>query len=236
MVLCEHGARPTPVVRLYANGRDGMYSTEVTPRERPVSPRALLVSLAALSLAGVASSSASALIATGFTDRPAPRDLLFEVLPHMSAARYPATAALVLAFALLLRHGLQRARHEIPRFIAVFALMYLLRAAIMVMTPLANAHGPGSFVFPFVQNGMFPSGHTAAAVLCVRLVDPHAAPRLRLVQTVLAWVLATGLLVSHGHYSIDIVGGFLLAFFVEQEWATGRLFTPLKRLMGDEAA
>jgi hypothetical protein len=39
------------------------------------------------------------------------------------------------------------------------------------------------------------------------------------------------LLLAHGHYSIDIAGGVLLAYFVFHEWNSGSVFGPLKRLV-----
>jgi membrane-associated phospholipid phosphatase len=41
-----------------------------------------------------------------------------------------------------------------------------------------------------------------------------------------------GLVLAHGHYSIDVVGGLLLAYFVVTVWQHGRLFEPIKRLTG----
>jgi len=196
------------------------------------SARGIVLSLLVLAVAGVASVAGSVYIGTAFPDRPTPRDALFELLPYVSSVRYLTAVALVAAFALFFRYALRFERREIPAFIAIFGLMYLLRAVIMVLTPLGDAQGPGSYVFPFVQHGMFPSGHTAAALLCARLVDRAKAPRLRRVQQALATVVAVALVVSHGHYTIDVVGGALLAYFVEQEWRHGRLFGPVKRLIG----
>jgi len=196
------------------------------------SPRALVVSLLLLLASGVASLAGNRLIITQFPDRPRPRDALFELLPYVSDARYLTAFALAAAFALFAVYAIRRVPAEIPRFVAVFAIMYLLRAAIMVLTPLASAHGEGPFVFTLAQYGMFPSGHTAAAVLLVLYTDRALAPRLKVVLATLAVTVTVGFLLSHGHYSIDLVGGFLLAYFVEREWAGGSLFGPVKRTMG----
>lgn len=209
--------------------------TAVSARDRAserLSVRALLVSLFLLLASGLASLAGNLFILAEFPDRPRPRDALFEFLPYVSELRYVTAVALAAAFALFLYYALRHAPGEIPRFVAVFAIMYLLRAAIMILTPLASAQGDEPFVFAFQQYGMFPSGHTGAALLLARLTDADRAPRLRHVQTALAAAVALALVLAHGHYSIDVVGGLLLAYFVDQEWRHGRLLDPVKRLMG----
>lgn len=187
--------------------------------------RALLL----LAVAGGASLASSGFIQRAFPDRPAPRDLLFELLPYVDSARFLTAVAVVAALVLLLIHALREDRHRLHEYIAVLGVMYLLRAAIMLLTPLANAHGEGAFVFPLVQYGMFPSGHSAAVLLCVRLTDPLRAPGLRRVMFALAATVWIALILSRGHYSIDVVGGVLLAYFVDMEWRHGTLFGPVTR-------
>lgn len=193
---------------------------------------------ALLLLSGVASYYSSAHIAREFPDRPMPRDLLFEMLPYIDSAQYLNDLAVLGAILLLFGYGLVRARNQLPHMLGVFGMMYLLRAAIMVLTPLASAHGNGaeyglaSFLnVSVIQNGMFPSGHSAAALLCFLLVDPKIAPKLRAFQLLLAAVTWITLLLSHGHYSIDVVGGLLLSYFVWREWTIGSLLRPIKRLI-----
>lgn len=192
-------------------------------------PGGIIRALTLLAAAGGASLASSGFIQRAFPDRPAPRDLLFEILPYIGSARYLTAVAVFTALALLLIHSLREDRRHLHEHIAVLAVMYLLRAAIMLLTPLANAHGEGAFVFPLVQYGMFPSGHSAAVLLCVRLIDPTRAPGLRRLMLTLAVTVWVALIVSRGHYSIDVVGGVLLAYFVEMEWRHGTLLGPVTR-------
>lgn len=200
-------------------------------RSGPLDVRRLALGLSVLAVAGVASFAGSVFIATRYPARPMPRDTLFELLPHISWVRYLTAVALVGAFALFLVYAFTRRRERLPGFAAMFGLMYLLRGVIMVLTPLANSHGEGAFVFPMVQNGMFPSGHSAAALLCALLIAREDAPRLKQAVWALAATVWIALIVSHGHYSIDVVGGILLAYFVVAEWTNGRLFGPLRRAL-----
>ena len=191
-----------------------------------------IVALSLLAVAGVTSLAGSIFIAARYPDRPAPRDTLFELLPYLSSARYLTAVALIAGFALFIVWALRFGRADIPKFIAIFALMYFLRSVIIVLTPLANAHGEGAYVFAMVQNGMFPSGHAAAVFLCFALISAEKSPSLRRLGFALAVTVWVALVVSHGHYSIDVVGGVLLAYFVAMEWEHGRLFNPVKRIVG----
>lgn len=199
------------------------------------SARGLALSLSLLAIAAAASLGGSWFIAARYPHRPAPRDTLFELLPYVANARYLMAAALALGLALFVRHALVAVPNQLPKLISIFALMYLLRAALICLTPLANAHGEGAFFVPVVQHGMFPSGHSAASLLFVLLTDPRRAPRLRRLLLGLALIVWITLVVAHGHYSIDVVGGLLLAYFCEREWSRGALFDPLKRALGSAA-
>ena len=64
------------------------------------------------------------------------------------------------------------------------------------------------------------------------LLVPDDQPRLRRFHWAMVAVMIAGLLLAHGHYSIDIVGGLLLAYFVATVWRTGRLFAPIARITG----
>ncbi len=203
---------------------------------RNAAARAFAVSLLLVAAAAVASLGGNAFITARHADRPAPRDTLFELLPYVSGARYAVAAALVVGLVAFLAYTILSVPEQLPRTLSVFSVMYILRAGLMVLTPLADAQGAGAFVFPIVQHGMFPSGHVAMALLFVLLTDGARAPWLRRMFIALAVVVGAGLLLAHGHYSIDVAGGLLLAYFCEREWSRGALFNPLKRAVGDPIA
>lgn len=198
----------------------------------PSRSRSWLVALLLLAAVGVTTLGGNRLILTMFPDRPYPRDLLFELLPYVEWTRYLTVIALVAGFSLFLYYAIRREPGRIPAFTAIFALMYLFRAAMIVLTPLGSAQGEGAFVFDVQQYGMFPSGHMAASLILVLLTSAERAPVLHRVQALLAVLQLAGLVLAHGHYSIDVVGGALLAYFVVHVWTDGTLFDPLKRLTG----
>ncbi|MGB4581128.1 MAG: hypothetical protein WBI91_04600 [Coriobacteriia bacterium] len=193
--------------------------------------RRYVVAIMLLLAGGVATEAASRFIVARFPDRPLLPDLLLGVLPHVPEARYVTSAAITVAFLLFAFYAFGHARSQIPAFIAMIAIMYLLRAALLVLTPFANANNGAPAAFPLFQYGMFPSGHTAAVFLLARFTDAKTAPAVRRAECVLAAIVVLGLLLSRSHYSIDIAGGALLAYFVEREWTDGHLFDPLQRLV-----
>lgn len=188
------------------------------------------VALAFAVAAALATEAASRFIARAFPGRPAAPDLLHTLLPHVPEASYVTLGALALALALFAVYCARHARDCMPGFITLVALMYLIRAGISVLTPLAVARTSAVLAFPFFGNVLFPSGHTALALLLARLTDRTRAPALHSAQIVLLGVIVVTMLLSRGHYSIDIVGGLLLGYFVISEWKTGGLFGPLERL------
>ena len=204
-----------------------------TPADRPAA-RALIAAIAVLAMSGITSFAGNVLISLHFPDRPRPQDLLLELFPTSAVAQYVTEVAIISSFVVLLSYGVRYARTQIPDIIAIFGIMYLIRSVLMVLTPFASAYtGTGHFgLIPLDQLGMFPSGHVAASLLCMLLIDSRKAPVLKRLALVLMLIQWVAILLSHAHYSIDIAGGILLGLFVDREWRYGTLFTPVKRLMG----
>jgi membrane-associated phospholipid phosphatase len=189
-----------------------------------------LVSSSLVLAALIASRLASGFIAVRFPGRPMPPDLLFDTLPYVSWMQYVTDLALLTEVALLFAYVFRGHLRRLPEMLAMFGIMELLRAFIITLTPLAGPLGNGAFhgIVRATQNGEFPSGHAASALLFFLFVDPDEAPGLRRVMGVLATVVCLAMLLSHGHYSMDIVGGLLLSYFVYHEYCEGRLFDWLK--------
>lgn len=202
---------------------------ETDPPRRPGAAWGLALALGAVAL--VATLLANQLLVRRFADAPQPDDLLFQLLPYLWPARWLTVVALVGGFGAFVLGTLRRAPHRLPAVGAVFALMYLLRAGIMVLTPLAPPHGDAPFITSPPQFGMFPSGHVAALTL-LALLTPRALRGLRAFQWGMVVLVSAGLLLAHGHYSIDVVGGFLLAWFVAHAWRSAPLLAPFARVVG----
>lgn len=182
-------------------------------RKAPVSGAAWVIAAVLGGLAVVATWLANQVILGSFADAPRPDDLLFELLPYVRGARWLTVVALVAGLGAFVWVALRSSMSWIPVAGARIAVMYLLRAGLIVLTPLAPAHGEGIFVFPQPQFGMFPSGHTALIAM-LALLAPDDRPWLRRFEWAMLGLMVTGLLLARGHYSIDIAGGLLLAYFV----------------------
>lgn len=198
-------------------------------------PRSLavawLTAIGVAAVAAVATAVANIVLVHYFADAVRPDDLMFELLPYVRPARWLTAIPLFIGPAVFLWAMLRTAPLKLPAVGAAVAIMYLLRAGMIVLTPLAPAHGDGGFVFSTVQYGMFPSGHTAVITLLTLLV-PDELPWLRRFMWVMVGTMIAGMLLAHGHYSIDIVGGLLLAYFVATVWRSGRLFSPIAGITG----
>lgn len=191
--------------------------------------RRLTVSVFLLACSGVTSLLATRIINAEFADRPTPRDLILGLLPRVNAAEYVADAVVLIAILVAALYFARYRPTELPSVIAMLATMYLLRSALILLTPLAIPHGPGRFGFLPPQSGMWPSGHSANVMICLLSVEGRTAPRVKRLLLALAIVEWSSMLLAHGHYSIDVVGGVLLAYFIWREWTVGRLFDPVKR-------
>ena len=132
-------------------------------------------------------------------------------------------------------HSARSTVRQIPEIIAIFGIMEIFRAVIMVLTPLAAPYEAATHfnaVGGTIRNwGEFPSGHAATMLLFYLIIDKDDAPGIKKALLVMNVVEIFFLLTSHSHYSIDIVGGLLLGYFVYYEYFRGRMFNWLKPLL-----
>lgn len=216
---------------------DGMELTRVLRDRRWLTQ--LLIAVLFFVVASAMSLVASDVIARHFTDRPQPDDLALRALPYMPEVGKLVDVLAALGPLVVLIHFARRRASDIPWAIGAFGVTVLLRSAIVVLTPLASPHAgmrsagvfDGSQGLVPGQNGMFPSGHAANLFLCFLLIDREQDPALRWIAFAVSVAEWCALLLSRMHYSIDIVGGLLLAYFVYSEWTRGTLFDGIKRLV-----
>lgn len=206
------------------------------PEARPTTTlRRIGVALLLAAIGGGASLWSSSFIEANFADRPLPRDLLLAALPYTRVAQYAADGLVALAMFVMIVYFMLRRRDDIPEVVSMFAVMYALRSAINVLTPLASPHQQELYGWFPSQNGMFPSGHSANVLLCWLVLDRTAPKALRVAAFAIAAAEWVALLVSRGHYSIDVLGGILLGYFVWAEWTRGSLFARLRVLVAAQS-
>ncbi len=198
--------------------------------------RAFAVAALIMLLSGVLETITSNAIQSLYPGRPKPPDLLFDLFPHLAWTQFLVEAIYVGGAVLLGMYALRKKhRREIPEIIALFGIMEIFRAIFMVLTPLAAPYAAATHFNATggtIRNwGEFPSGHAATMLLFYLIVDGDEAPGIKRALLVMNVAETIFLLTSHSHYSIDIVGGYLLGYFVYFEYTRGRLFNWLKPLL-----
>ena len=194
---------------------------------RALADRRTALSAVALLAAVAASAPASALIQILYPDRPLVPDIAFTLTPEIPWLAYATDPLVICSIALLLWQALRVDRRRLPLYLSTLALTYLARSALMILTPLGrptgNTDSYGVFEFTGVlQHGMFPSGHQMLASLAYFLVDRATSPRLKRAAGILAVLQGVALLLSRGHYSIDVAGGVMVAWIVAERLASIR--------------
>jgi membrane-associated phospholipid phosphatase len=76
---------------------------------------------------------------------------------------------------------------------------------------------------PFILNGPFPSGHAAFVFMCYLFVNKKEELLIKTVLLIAVIGEVISLILSHGHYTIDVAGGLLLTYvvydiFIKQKW------------------
>lgn len=152
-----------------------------------------------------------------YSDAPRPDDIILDNLQetddHVAFGELTGLIGTCVMVFAMWQEGLRR----VPKLLMLLALMYILRAFTIPLTPLGQIHHPAvtypenDFVAQNFYFGMFFSGHTASAWLQVFFLKGH---RLRPIAAFVGCVQVYTLLASHQHYTVDIFGGLIVAYFM----------------------
>lgn len=160
------------------------------------------------------------IISTYFPDRPQLPDLLFMTMPYIQWTQYLTDIANVVSIGLLIWYVAAYNRlFELPFITMTIAVGEILRGFLILLNPFAGPLGNGAHygLTTITQLGQFPSGHTFVVVAAYLLVDRRIAPKLKLWLLISMIVEIVSLVLSRGHYAIDIVGGIFMAYLVVGE-------------------
>lgn len=183
---------------------------------RPV-PWLLILGILALAASSYFNTLMSDLIQRRYPDRPIVPDLLFDVLPFVPWLEFATDPLVAASIVIILYVAFAVDRTRAAQYFFAVATGYVGRGIMAIMTPLGrptgnlDTYGLGALLGIY-QHGMFPSGHAYLAAVIYFLIDRAAAPRLKTAAGVLAIAEIVTTLLSHGHYSIDLVGGVMLAY------------------------
>ncbi|MFW5690980.1 MAG: phosphatase PAP2-related protein [Chloroflexota bacterium] len=158
-------------------------------------------------------------LTTNYSDAVRPDDLLLDIIPETKA--FIVIGDILSALQVLTVFGVffiwQRSIRRLPHLLFLLGLMYIIRAFVINLTPLAQIQPPSEnfpeqhIIAQTFYHGMYFSGHTASAFIQAFFFRGY---RHRWLIFVLASGQAFALIASHSHYTIDVVGGFFIAYYV----------------------
>ena len=174
-------------------------------------------------------------IQAAYPERLIVPDLLFDLVPEILWFEYFSEPLIFGSIGILLYYVFSPDRKNIPFHFTAVGSVYLLRALLMVLTPLGRPTGNDtSFgilkVIGFMQHGMFPSGHVALSFLVFLVISKKTHKSLRIIAGVLCFFQIIVLIPSRGHYSIDIAGGLFVSWTV---WSILTYTKTGRRLLAD---
>jgi len=150
--------------------------------------------------------------------RELPHDLLHELINYQNYYSVITELLLVVIFLMFAGYVIKnRTYSEIPFYLTCIGIFYMLRAIILPLTPIDNPFPAtdtfGLFSKLLPNGGTFPSGHTGFAFMLYFLIKPEDKS-FRYVMLMLCIIMGFFMIISRGHYTIDVIGGFLVTFFV----------------------
>ena len=176
-----------------------------------------LWSIAVLVGASVFCFAVSEMIQRLYPERPVVPDILFTLLPDVPFLAFLTDPIMAAAIVLVLWYAFSRGRDHLPYYFFSVGIAYLGRGLLMALTPLGrptgNLESYGIFsVIQLKQHGMFPSGHVTLAAAIYFLIDGERHPGFKRAAGILGLAEIVTLLLSRGHYSIDVAGGIMLGW------------------------
>lgn len=176
-----------------------------------------ILSLTAAAVGGGLTLYLDGVIRSHFPTRLILQDYLFDITPHVPSLSYLADGIIAFSFALVLLILSAGKLQRISQFAFAFGCMLFFRSILNFLTPIGDPGGDTE-IYGFLERkplvGMFPSGHIAALNLEYWLVKSWGVGK-KWEWLLLGFIVleAIALILTRGHYSIDIAGGIALGYF-----------------------
>jgi membrane-associated phospholipid phosphatase len=158
-------------------------------------------------------------------NRPALNDLLFAITPFIPWLQYGADFFIISTIVIMAIYLFPKRIHKFPQIVAAIGVMEWVRAFLVVATPLGGPARPNIHygMTPFIMNGPFPSGHTAFVFMCYLFINKKEEPLIKMILLISVFGEIISLILSRGHYTIDVAGGLLLTYvvydiFIRYKW------------------
>jgi membrane-associated phospholipid phosphatase len=144
-------------------------------------------------------------------------DLILDNLPVLNVSIFYDLFCLVI-FATVAVYIIHRDDYKrIPFILLLCGIFFILRGIFIVLTPFGNppefnGSDPLFNGFSRFELGVYPSGHVGNSFLLLLLVNDKG---YRKIMALWLAVIIISLFFAHGHYSIDILSGFLFAYAIK---------------------
>lgn len=142
-------------------------------------------------------------------------DFLFLHLPFINILWLADLILLVASTSFLIFMFSKKKEKNFPFYATVIGIFNLIRAGFIYLTPLGNPHPTSGLGIPFLPSGgMFPSGHVGAIFLFFLFALESKSKYWSIYFMILLVIEIGSMLLSRGHYTIDMIGAMFIAFAI----------------------
>jgi len=143
-------------------------------------------------------------------------DLILDNIPVIDLSLVYDIVCLIPIFLVFVYVAHRKDYNRVPFILLMVGIFYLVRGVFIVLTPFGNpplfeGSDPLFNGFSKYELGVYPSGHTGNVFMLFMLVNDSVYKKIILACLV---VVIIALLLSHGHYSIDIFSGVFFAYAI----------------------
>lgn len=185
---------------------------------KKINKKALIFSLGILLIGAVLNFIMSDILFELYPERPFVPDLFFSLLPKIEWFQYISDPLMIISSTVFILMVWFMDRKRLPKYIFAFGLIHIFRAVMIILTPMGRivSYNSAYGIFGVVQHGLFPSGHMASSGLFMFMTN-EKKKGLRMFFFIFLLMQIVVLLLSRGHYSIDIVGGLANAYIAHRK-------------------
>jgi hypothetical protein len=181
----------------------------------------LIISTLVFFIGAISTPIAGLFIKKSFGYLPQPEDLIIDQIRPMFLAGKFSEWVMQLMIILFVYTIISHDIKNLPSYMSKIGMIYIIRSFIIILNPLPQLYDPtykglliSEFTLYFYQ-GMYFSGHTAFAFF-VYFSDSYSSTTIKYTKLLLAAIVGIFLIISHSHYTVDILMGILVAFFLSK--------------------
>ncbi|MBK9390537.1 MAG: hypothetical protein IPN68_10185 [Bacteroidetes bacterium] len=144
-------------------------------------------------------------------------DLILDNLPVIDLSLVYDIVCLIPIFLMFIYVVHKKEYNRVPFLLLMIGIFYLVRGVFIVLTPFGNppmfgGSDPLFNGFSKYELGVYPSGHAGNVFMLFLLVNDSLYKKIIITCLI---IVIIALLLSHGHYSIDIFSGIFFAYAIK---------------------